>query len=123
MNDSAPTQHRISADAIAGFIARALVPLGFPEGDAADCGRLMVASDLAGFHTHGVFRLPQYVKRIRAGGINVTPDIRTVRESASTAVVDGDNAMGHLVMRHATNLAIDKAAEAGCAWVGALLVR
>jgi L-2-hydroxycarboxylate dehydrogenase (NAD+) len=115
----APAEQRFPADAIAGFIARTLVHLGFPERDAADCGRLMVASDLAGFHTHGIFRLAQYVKRIRSGGINVTPNIRTLQESAATAVVDGDNAMGHLVMQFAANVAIDKAAEAGCAWVGA----
>lgn len=110
---------RFPAGELRDFIARALVSLGFPENDAADCARLMVASDLAGFHTHGIFRLAQYVKRIRAGGINVTPTITTVTEAPATALVDGDNAMGHLVVEYAMKLAIDKAADAGCAWVGA----
>ena len=120
MSDTAPdTPRRFSAGDLSAFIARALASLGLPAQDAADCGRLMVDSDLAGFHTHGIFRLAQYVKRIRAGGINVTPDITTVTEAPATAVVDGDNAMGHLVVQYAMKLAIDKAAEAGCAWVGA----
>jgi L-2-hydroxycarboxylate dehydrogenase (NAD+) len=120
MSDTDPKKpQRVSADDLRDFIARALVSLGLPSADAADCGRLMVESDLAGFHTHGIFRLAQYIKRIRAGGINVTPNITTVTEAPATAVVDGDNAMGHLVVQYAMKLAIDKAAEAGCAWVGA----
>ena len=35
------------------------------------------------------------------------------------ALVHGDNGMGHLVMRYATQLAIEKAKTAGVAWVGA----
>lgn len=110
---------RFPAAALESFIARALMSLGYSQKDAADCGRLMVASDLAGFHTHGIFRLSQYVKRIRAGGINIHPDIHILHAAPATAVVDGDNAMGHLVMQYATQVAIDKALEAGCAWVGA----
>jgi LDH2 family malate/lactate/ureidoglycolate dehydrogenase len=34
------------------------------------------------------------------------------------ALVDGDNGMGHLVMRFATEKAIEKAKRAGVAWVG-----
>ena len=111
---------RFPAAALENFIARVLVSFGLPQADAADCGRLMVASDLAGFHTHGIFRLAQYVKRLRAGGINVTPSITTAMESPATAVVDGDNAMGHLVVEYATKLAIRKASEAGCAWIGVM---
>jgi L-2-hydroxycarboxylate dehydrogenase (NAD+) len=117
MSDTPP--RRFPAGDLRDFIARALVSLGLPEADAADCGRLMVDSDLAGFDTHGIFRLSQYIKRIRAGGINVTPNITTVTQAPATAVVDGDNAMGHLVVQYAMKLAIDKATETGCAWVGA----
>jgi LDH2 family malate/lactate/ureidoglycolate dehydrogenase len=68
---------------------------------------------------HGVIRLAPYVKRIRAGGVNLHPDIRVVRERAGMALLHGDNAMGHLVMKRAAELAIGKAREAGVAWVGA----
>lgn len=122
MSDTAAASaapRRFSAGELRDFIARALTSLGLPDTDAAVCARLMVYSDLAGFNTHGIFRLAQYVKRIRAGGINVTPNITTVTEAPATAVVDGDNAMGHLVVQYAMRLAIDKALESGCAWVGA----
>jgi len=100
------------------FISTALHSLDMSENDANDCARLMVASDKAGFHTHGIFRLAQYVKRIKAGGINVKPSITIVSEAPATALVDGDNAMGHLVAEFSMNVAIQKAEETGCAWVG-----
>src|SRR3546814_20014017 len=46
-----------------------------------------------------------------------TPKIRVVHERAGMAVVDGDNGMGHLVVSQAVDLAIEKAREAGVAWV------
>src|SRR6516225_2153831 len=73
---------------------------------------------MQGSDGHGVIRLPQYVQRIEAGGINVRPEIRVVHERAAMAVVDGDNGMGHLVVSRAVEIAIAKAREAGVAWVG-----
>ena len=79
----------------------------------------MSEADARGADGHGVFRLPQYIKRIQSGGINVTPNIRVIREQAASALVDGDNAMGHLVMSRAAEIAVEKARAAGVAWVGA----
>jgi len=100
------------------FCAGALTALGLPEEDAAVCATRMIEADLRGVDTHGIFRLNHYSQRIRAGGINLHPRVHAVRENAVTALVDGDNAMGHLVMTYATELAIRKAAESGLAWVG-----
>ena len=100
------------------FIARAFVACDMPPQDAAKAAGLMAKADLIGQDGHGVFRLPQYIKRIKAGGLNVTPSIRTMEERAATALVDGDNGLGHLVMAHATELAMEKAAKTGVAWVG-----
>jgi LDH2 family malate/lactate/ureidoglycolate dehydrogenase len=66
----------------------------------------MAQADLQGSDGHGVSRLPQYARRIRAGGFNTKPNIRVVREQASTALVNGDNGMGHLVMSCAAEVAI-----------------
>lgn len=113
-----PTDLTYAARRLEDFVASALVTLGLPEGDARTCAARMVEADLRGVDTHGVFRLPHYSRRIRAGGFNVTPHVRAVRENAVTALVDGDNAMGHVVMTFATALAIRKATESGLAWVG-----
>jgi LDH2 family malate/lactate/ureidoglycolate dehydrogenase len=106
------------ATRLQAFITSALAALGLPHTDAAVCAARMVESDLRGVDTHGIFRLPHYCQRIRVGGVNVRPTVRTVRENAVTALVDGDNAMGHVVMTYATELAIKKAEASGLAWVG-----
>ena len=109
----------VSVPDLRAFIARVLQTVGLPEPDADRVATLMAEADARGADGHGVFRLPQYVKRIQSGGINTKPNMRIVREQSATALVDGDNAMGHLVMSRAAEIAIDKARSAGVAWVGA----
>jgi len=96
-----------------------LEAVGIASTDAGRVAKLMAEADARGADGHGVFRLAQYVKRIQSGGINIRPNIHVAREQASTAVVDGDNAMGHLVMSRAAEIAIEKARASGVAWVGA----
>jgi LDH2 family malate/lactate/ureidoglycolate dehydrogenase len=57
-------------------------------------------------------------RALGAGGINVRPQIKVLQERDAAALVDGDNGMGHVVMRYATRVAMDKAARAGVGWVG-----
>ena len=75
------------------FIGAMLRRADLPDAGAATVARLMAEADLQGSDGHGVIRLPQYLKRIQAGGINIRPNIRVVTERAAMAVVDGDNAM------------------------------
>jgi len=110
---------RIAAPALAAFIKRAFEAAGLRSEDAKVVADLMVEADLLGSDTHGVIRLPLYLRRLKAGGINARPDIRIVQERPATALVDGDNGIGHLVMRFAAMTAIEKAKGAGVAWVGA----
>ena len=100
------------------FTAAAMMALGLPSEDAATVATLMVEADMQGSDGHGVIRLAPYAKRILAGGINLKPNIKVVQERTAMALVDGDNGMGHLVMKKATELAIHKARTAGIAWVG-----
>jgi L-2-hydroxycarboxylate dehydrogenase (NAD+) len=100
------------------FIARGLAAAGIPPEDASQVAALMAESDARGGDAHGVFRLPQYVKQIQSGAVNPRPNIQVVSDRAATALVDGDNALGHLVMKRATELAIEKARVCGVGWVG-----
>ncbi|HYL79940.1 MAG TPA: Ldh family oxidoreductase, partial [Candidatus Acidoferrum sp.] len=100
------------------FATSVLVAMGIPETDARTCAARMTEADLRGVDTHGIFRLPHYCRRIKVGGINLRPKLHVVRENAVTALVDGDNAMGHVIMTFATQLAIRKASESGLAWIG-----
>src|SRR5689334_6585786 len=100
------------------FIAAAYAAAGVPAEDADTAAGLMLESDLAGADGHGVFRLPQYIRRIKAGGMAVRPTITVHHGGAAAAVVDGGNGLGALVMKRAAETAIEKAREAGVAWVG-----
>ena len=114
----APAPPGVEVAAIVQFITRALVSVNVPPEDAAQVAALMAESDARGGDAHGVFRLPQYVKQIQEGAVNARPDIRVVSERPGTALVDGDNGLGHLAMKRAAELAVEKARRCGVAWVG-----
>src|SRR6516164_3703170 len=109
---------RLPWRATQALIADAFVAAGLPQADAARCAELMTQADLTGADGHGIFRLSQYVRRLKAGGFNKRPNITVSRTAPATAIVDGDNGMGHLVMSRAAAEAIALAREAGIGWVG-----
>jgi L-2-hydroxycarboxylate dehydrogenase (NAD+) len=110
--------HWFAPRAVEAFIADAFGAVGLPTADAAKVAELMTEADLTGADAHGIFRLPQYVRRIRGGGFNTNPNITVTKTAAATALVDGDNGMGHLVVSRAADTAIALAREAGVGWVG-----
>src|SRR6185312_4949114 len=108
----------IRAERLQAFASAAFRKAGLRADDADTVARLMIEADLQGADGHGIFRLPQYIRRIEAGGVNPRPVIRIEREKSAMAIVDGDNGQGHLAMKFAAELAVRKAREAGSAWVG-----
>jgi L-2-hydroxycarboxylate dehydrogenase (NAD+) len=115
---AAPPAPPVHAARLVRFVSDAFLAVGLPAKDAATCAHLMTRADLQGADGHGIFRLPQYIRRIQGGAVNVKPQVRVAREAAGMALVDGDNGMGHVVMSFAAKTAIDKAKNAGVAWVG-----
>src|SRR5438094_4787382 len=113
------TGQRVPAQAISSLIKDSMAKMSLPAADAAKVAELMTEADLTGADAHGVFRLPQYVRRLRGGGFNARPNITVQHSAPATALVDGDNGMGHLVMARAAATAIELARETGVAWVGA----
>ena len=109
---------RVQAGEIARFVGDVLQAVGLPAADASQVGELIAEADLIGADAHGIFRLPHYVRRIRASGVNVAPRITVATTGPATALVDGDNGMGHLVVARAAETAIALARNAGVAWVG-----
>jgi L-2-hydroxycarboxylate dehydrogenase (NAD+) len=118
MTSASSEPRLIAAGRLEEFVAEAFQAVGVPAGDAGTVAQLMTRIDLRGLDGHGVFRLPQYIQRIKAGGINVEPNIRIARETESTALIDGDNAVGHLAVQEAVRVAMVKAEKSGVAWVG-----
>lgn len=100
------------------FAAEVFVKLDVLPEHAEITARRLVEADLRGRNGHGLIRVPQYVTRIEAGGINLRPDIQLLRETPVSALVDGDNGLGQVVMTLAAETAIEKASLSGMAWVG-----
>lgn len=100
------------------FVARSMAAAGLTAQDAALVAARMADAELQGSDGHGLIRLPQYVRRIRAGGINARAQPRIVQERGATALLDGDNGMGQLVVSRALDIACDKARSHGIGCVG-----
>ena len=100
------------------FAAQVLVAVGVLSDQAETTAIRLLEADLRGRTGHGIIRLPPYVERIAAGGINLSPNIRILHETPVSALVDGDNGLGQFVMTVATEKAIEKAQVSGLAWVG-----
>jgi len=101
------------------FTDDALRACGLPERDANIAAEAMIEADLTGADAHGIFRLPSYVKVLQQGRINPRANIRIVSRGPATALVDGDNGVGHLVMTFAAETAVELARACGVGWVGA----
>ncbi len=96
------------------FMKDALVCFGVPEPDAEIVTDVLIASDKRGIDSHGIGRLkPIYLDRIDWGILNPITKIDIVKESETTAVLDGNNGMGHVVSKKAMQMAIDKAKQHG----------
>src|SRR5882757_9255892 len=118
MNVQTSKTARVPLVAVTGLIIEAMTKSGVPANDAAKIAELMLEADLVGADAHGVFRLPQYVQRLKLGSTNPRPNIKVNRTAPATALVEGDNGMGHLVVSKCAELAIEMAKENGVAWVG-----
>src|SRR5438045_9223970 len=109
---------RIAHGALIEFIAAAYRAVGILEADAAKAAELWAASDITVADGHGVFGLPQYIRRIKAGGLNTRPEITVIRQAKATALVDGDHGLGSLVVARAVEEAIALARDNGVGWIG-----
>ncbi len=108
----------VRPEALERFCVAALRAVGVEEGDASTTADVLVTTDTWGTFSHGTNHLPNYVKKIRAGGIDPVAKPEVVAENASSAVMDGHNALGMVSSCSAMRLAIQKARTAGIAYVG-----
>ncbi|XP_065069084.1 uncharacterized oxidoreductase YjmC-like isoform X1 [Rhopilema esculentum] len=99
------------------FVKRCMVATGVEESHAVDLANLLVAADTRGHFSHGINRLGMYVDDILLGTTAKTGSPEIVKEKAGTALVDAKNVLGPVAGKFCTDLAIQKAKEAGIGWV------
>ena len=84
---------------------------GTPLDEAEHTTELLVKSNLCGHDSHGVMLIPYYVESILNGVCKPGSELKAVRESATTALVDGGWGLGQVIATKTMNMAIEKAKE------------
>ena len=92
-----------------------LVANGVPDAEAATVARHCVSANLAGHDSHGVIQIPGYIDRVKAGHIVPGAPFTVLRESPTTAVIDGNWGFGYVANERAMRLVIEKARTANLA--------
>lgn len=93
---------------------------GMNAAHAALTADVLVWADLRGMGSHGVMRVPQYVRFIGKGELNPRPALRRAQDGPAFVLLDADRAAGPIAMMEGMRAACEKARAAG---VGLALVR
>jgi LDH2 family malate/lactate/ureidoglycolate dehydrogenase len=108
---------RVTAADLKTFLVSVFDRWGTPPAVADLTADLMVRTDLRGVDSHGVGMLPTYQRWYRRGWIVPGAEPKVVRDEGTTAVVDGQQALGHHTAALAMELALAKARAHGVGFV------
>ncbi|MDX1115194.1 Ldh family oxidoreductase [Sinorhizobium medicae] len=108
----------LEAEALRGFTEDVLKAAGMRPQPAATVADTLVYADLRGVSSHGVARLGSYLDRIRAGVMEIDPQMRLIREAPASGLLDAGNGFGQIAGMTAMEIAIEKAKSAGSAVIG-----
>ncbi|MBS7640524.1 MAG: Ldh family oxidoreductase [Candidatus Bathyarchaeia archaeon] len=109
---------RVEWVSLRDYVAEVLSSLNVPREHAEIVANVLVAADLMGIESHGVQRLRRYTVGIQVGSVNPRAEISIVKETASTALIDGGSGLGQVVAYKAMEIAIEKAKSIGVSAVG-----
>ncbi len=117
-NETLATATTAAAEALRQWAAAALQSRSVGKRDAELVARCLVQTSLWGIDTHGIARLPHYLRRLGRGSIEARPELKLERTGPATASVDGGHGLGMVVCDFAMDQAIQCAEEAGAGIVG-----
>ena len=116
-----PKTNIVDWETITNFVIDSFVGYGIPRADAEICADVLLESDKRGIESHGCNRFkPVYLDRIKAGIQNPITNFEVIKETETTAVVDGHDGMGQVIGYKAMSMAIEKAKKYG---MGMVVVR
>lgn len=110
----------LPVETLRNFIKDVFLRAGATQQDAEICADVIIESDIRGIESHGIGRLKYYYQRIKNGQHQVTTNFEIVKETPTTAVVDGHHGLGMVIGTRAMQMAIDKARLCG---LGCVAVR
>ena len=106
---------RVSAARLTGVVHAIFLRCGMSREDAALLAESLAHADLRGIHSHGVLRVPDYVRKLTKEGVDPRGSPQIISDRGGALVVDGGNAMGQISGAFAMRRAIEKAREVGVA--------
>ncbi|RIK41500.1 MAG: dehydrogenase [Chloroflexi bacterium] len=101
--------HNLPAPYLHALARRLFTAAGAPRATADDVAGILVNSNLAGHDSHGVLRVPAYLRMIEVGTLQPAAEPQVVKEAPNLLVIDGQSGFGHLTAKRAMSQAIDKA--------------
>lgn len=107
---------RIASEPLREFTKEVFVRVGLSPEDAEMEAEVLVWANLRGVDSHGVLRISWYLDRVQAGLMNPTPDIRFLKETPATVLVDADHGFGPPVTALIMKRMMKKAKEVGIGW-------
>jgi len=110
------TDHQIQAADLLKLTTEIFCCCGMGRPDAALLAETLVHSDRRGVHSHGVLRIPDYVKKLTEEGVDPKARPKVASRKKGALVVDGNNSMGQIGGAFAMDQAIEAAAETGIAF-------
>lgn len=110
----------LPVDVLQNFMQDVFVGVGVPVDEAGIAAEVLITSDLHGIESHGVGRIRYYYDRFKSGQHQPITNIEIVRESPTTALIDGNHGVGMVIAKRAMQMAIDKARIYG---MGSVAVR
>jgi len=106
----------IQYEPLQAFVAQLFEAMGMSPADAAIEAEVLVWANLRGVDSHGVLRVPQYLRSVEMGGMNPKARYSIEKETPATLLVEGDHAFGPVVTVFAMKRAIEKARQVGVGW-------
>lgn len=107
----------VPAESLELYCRDIFIRLEVLPGDARTVAEVLVSADLRGIDSHGVARMRRYVRGLREGVIVPRPEIRILRETPVSALLDGGAALGQVAGKRGMEIALAKARENGAGFV------
>lgn len=112
------TRQMVPFEMVDDFMTASFIKLGVPEQEAKICSDVLLESDRRGIESHGCNRFKTiYIDRILSGIQQPITEFEIIKETKTTAVVDGHDGMGMIIAYKSMQMAIEKAKEYGMGMV------
>ncbi len=106
---------RVDHRRLEAFVHDVATAAGIVEDRARLLASLLTENELRGVVSHGTIQIAAYARLIRDWKLNGTPDVRVVRESPVSLLVDGDGGLGYFPAYEGTHRLCEKAVASGIA--------